>query len=61
MNLSFEGGGKVSVDIDALVRSPRVQEQVKAVRELAQDHIETEWADWVSPQPNGEPRAWARE
>lgn len=34
-NLSFEGGGRVKVhDLDALVKSPRVQAQVQAVREM---------------------------
>lgn len=34
-SVSFEGDGKVAVDVDALIRSPRFQQQVEAVRELA--------------------------
>lgn len=33
-NVSCEGSGKVKVDVDALLESPRVQEQIAAVREL---------------------------
>jgi len=34
-NLSFAGNGKVSVSVARIVKSERVQQQVKAVRELA--------------------------
>lgn len=33
-NLSFEGNGRVSVSVASIVSSDRVQQQVKAVREL---------------------------
>jgi hypothetical protein len=34
-NLSFAGNGKVSVSVESIVKSERVQQQVKAVREIA--------------------------
>jgi hypothetical protein len=35
--LSFEGGGRVSVDVDDLLRSPNVQRQVAAMRKIQRD------------------------
>lgn len=35
MNLNFDGDGRISVDVKTLLKSPRVQAQVQAVRELA--------------------------
>lgn len=40
MNLSFEGDGKVKVDIERLVQSEQFRRDLDAVRELARD-IET--------------------
>jgi hypothetical protein len=34
-NVSASGGGKVSVSVKDIVNSPKVQQQVKAVKELA--------------------------
>lgn len=34
-NLSFSGGGKVSVSVNSIVTSPKVQRQVTSVREIA--------------------------
>lgn len=36
-NLDFSGGGKVSVPVDELVKSERVQEHVAAVRSMLND------------------------
>jgi hypothetical protein len=33
--LSFDGGGKVSVSVNSIVNSPKVQRQVDSVREIA--------------------------
>ena len=33
--LSFEGGGKVKVSVDQIIRSPKVQRQVKAAAALS--------------------------
>ena len=33
--LSYSGGGKVSVPVDSIVSSPKVQRQVNSVREIA--------------------------
>lgn len=37
-NLNFDGDGRVSVPVEAIVKSPRVQAQVKAVREFMSKH-----------------------
>ena len=34
-NLSFSGSGKVSVSVNSIVNSPKVQSQVAAVKEIA--------------------------
>jgi len=34
-NLSFTGSGKVSVSVESIVNSPRVQRQVTIVKEIA--------------------------
>ena len=34
-NLSFTGGGKISVSVESIVNSPKVQRQVTVVKEIA--------------------------
>lgn len=41
-NLSFEGSGRISVNVDELVKSPRVQAQVKAVTKIFNELIGTD-------------------
>jgi len=37
--LSFKGGGKISVSVESIINSPKVQRQVNGVKEIAANQV----------------------